>query len=245
MVLSTKLAVISDVHSNLEALKAVLADIKKTGIKQILFTGDAIGYGPDPDECLRIIEAESNVMIAGNHDWASIGLTDIAFFNSAAQNAIKWTMGRLTKENIELLKRLKLTEPLSEINVFLVHSTPKEPQRWSYLLTGGNAVANFEYFDEQICFLGHSHIPFIAERNPQGDVIVYKDKIKVSEGSRYIVNAGSVGQPRDSDPRACYCIYDKGTIYFRRVKYDVSLTQNKMIQNGLPAHLIHRLSYGV
>lgn len=245
MLFSGKLALISDVHANLESLMAILADIKKNDIKEILFIGDAVGYGPDPDECLRIIETECSVMIAGNHDWAAIGLTDIAFFNSAARSAIKWTMERLSSENIQLLRRFKLTEAIPEKDLFLVHSTPKEPQRWSYLLAQRDVVTNFDYFHTKICFLGHTHLPFIAELKPHGEIVVHNDKTEVLEGSRYIVNAGSVGQPRDGDPRACYCIYDKESIYFRRVKYDVTNTQNKMSKYGLPEYLIERLSYGV
>jgi predicted phosphodiesterase len=237
-------AVISDVHSNLEALRAVLADIKENSINDILFAGDAVGYGPDPNECLKIIEAECSVLIAGNHDWAASGLTDIAFFNTEAQSAMIWTITTLTKENLQVLSKLKISEVVSEKNLFVVHSTPKEPQRWSYLLTNRDAAANFDYFDEKICFLGHSHIPFIAEKNLKGEAAVYKDKIKITEGAKYIVNVGSVGQPRDGDPRACYCIFDEGLIYFRRVAYEISKTQKKMRRYGLPRHLIERLLYG-
>ncbi len=238
-------AVISDVHSNLEALRAVLADIKANSVKEILFTGDAVGYGPDPNECLKIIETGCSVLIAGNHDWAAIGLTDIAFFNTAAQSAMMWTMKTLTKENLQTLSKFKITEVVLEKNLFLVHSTPREPQRWFYLQPYRDAVANFEYFDEKICFLGHSHIPFIVERNLKGEVAVYNDEIKITKGARYIVNVGSVGQPRDGDPRACYCIFDEGLISFRRVAYEISKTQEKMRKCGLPIHLIERLAFGV
>lgn len=238
-------AVISDVHSNLEALRAVLADIKANSVKEILFTGDAVGYGPDPNECLKIIEAGCSVLIAGNHDWAAISLTDITFFNRAAQSAMMWTMKTLTKENLQTLSKFKMTEVVLEKNLFLVHSTPREPQRWFYLQPYRDAAANFEYFDEKICFLGHSHIPFIVERNLKGEVAVYNDEIKITKGARYIVNVGSVGQPRDGDPRACYCIFDEGLISFRRVAYEISKTQEKMRRCGLPIHLIERLAYGV
>lgn len=238
-------AIISDVHSNLESLTAVLEDIKKNNIIEVLFTGDAVGYGPDPDECLKIIENECKALIAGNHDWAVLGLIDITFFNPVARIAIEWTRERIAKENIELLRGFKLTESLTEENIFLVHSTPREPERWGYLLTKSEIAENFNHFSRRICFVGHSHIPFIAKMEQTGEIILYKKRVLVSENARYIVNAGSVGQPRDGDPRACYCIFDEGVIFIRRVEYDVSKTQIKMAEKGLPTYLIERLSYGV
>lgn len=238
-------AIISDVHSNIEALKAVLMDIKKTGIREIFFLGDAVGYGPDPEECLRILGAECKVLIAGNHDMAALGLTDIRLFNHAARTAIEWTSKRISHDNIQFLRSFKMFEDIPEKNIFLVHSTPKNPEEWFYLETNLDAEVNFHYFSSKVCFLGHTHKPFIVERKPSGKMLFYRDEIKISAKARYIINAGSVGQPRDGDPRACYCIFDGGVIHFRRIEYDVKTTQDKMTQYGLPDYLIERLSYGV
>lgn len=238
-------AVISDVHSNLEAVQSVLEDIKKEGIEEILFLGDAVGYGPDPEECLNILNAECKILIAGNHDMAVIGLTDIGLFNSAARTAIEWTSQRINVNNILLLKKFKISENIPEKDISLFHSTPKEPEKWSYLETNFDAEVNFHYFDSKICFLGHTHKPSIIEKKPSGDMLFHRDDVRLSKASRYIVNAGSVGQPRDKDPRACYCIFDEGLIRFRRIEYDIKTTQDKMTQYGLPDYLIERLSYGV
>lgn len=238
-------AVISDVHSNLEAAQSVLEDIKKEGIEDLLFLGDAVGYGPDPEECLKILNAECKILIAGNHDRAVIGLTDIRLFNSFARTAIEWTSQRISADNILFLKRFKISESIPEKDISLFHSNPKEPKKWSYLEANFDAEVNFHYFDSQICFLGHTHKPFIIEKKPSGEMLIHRDDVRLSEASRYIVNAGSIGQPRDGDPRACYCIFDEGLIYFRRVEYNIKRTQDKMMQYGLPFYLIDRLSHGV
>lgn len=239
-----KYAVISDVHSNLEAAQSVLQDINKKGINEILFLGDAVGYGPDPEECIKILNAECKILIAGNHDRAVIGLTDIGLFNSVARIAIEWTSQRINADNILLLKRFKISESIPEKNISLFHSTPKEPEKWSYFQTNFDAEVNFHYFDSLICFLGHTHKPFIIEKKPSGEILFHRNDVRLSEASRYIVNAGSIGQPRDGDPRACYCIFDEELIYFRRVEYNIKKTQDRMMHYGLPFYLIDRLSYG-
>lgn len=239
-------AIISDVHSNLEALEAVLEDIKRRDIDRILFLGDAVGYGPDPNRCIELLKRESEILLAGNHDRAAVGMTDIDYFNEFARAAIIWTADILTEEHKRLLGQLPLTMrfPLEGEGLFLVHSTPKEPESWHYLLTMWDAEVNFNYFTEGICFLGHSHVPFIIERIPSGEMTVYRDNTLLKRGLRYIINAGSVGQPRDGDPRACYAIMEDSSIRFVRIKYNVKKTQKKMLEAGLPGPLIDRLQYG-
>ncbi len=238
-------AIISDVHSNLEALNAVLNDIKKFGIKEIFFLGDSVGYGPDPDECTSILNSLCSVLIAGNHDMAIIGLTDISQFNSFARIAIEWTSKQMKAENISLLKRYKMLQEILEKNIFLVHATPKKPEEWSYIDIMWDVDKQFHYFDDKICFVGHSHKPFIIEKKSSGELLLHKEEVRLSEKSRYLINVGSVGQPRDRDPRASYCIFDNGLIYFRRIEYNIKKTQKKMMGYGLPVYLIERLSYGV
>lgn len=240
------IAIISDVHSNLEALESVLKDIKKRGIDRILFLGDAVGYGPNPNNCIEVLKKECEVLLAGNHDRAAVGMTDVEYFNELARAAIIWTVQTLTEEHKEFLTRLPVSTGFhSETeDIFLVHSTPREPERWHYLLTLWDAEVNFNYFTERICFLGHSHVPFIIERKPSGDMIVYRDNATLKSGLRYIINAGSVGQPRDRDPRACYVIMDGDSISFVRVDYNIKKTQKKMAEAGLPKPLIDRLEYG-
>jgi predicted phosphodiesterase len=237
-------AVLSDVHANLEALDAVLKDVDRRNIPDILFLGDAVGYGPDPNECIDILVERSRVLLAGNHDRAAIGLTDITYFNVYARKAIEWTMVALTEKNKEILGAWPLEKEMKDEDVLLVHSTPKEPSEWHYLLTLWDAEMNFKYFDNRFCFLGHSHQPFVIEKVPSGELVTHKDGTRIREGSRYIINAGSVGQPRDGDPRACYAIINGGDIDIVRVSYDIASVQNKMKKERLPEHLIERILTG-
>ncbi|BCB97442.1 metallophosphatase family protein [Dissulfurispira thermophila] len=238
-------AVISDVHGNLEALKAVLKDIKKKKIADIVFLGDAVGYGPDPDECINILNAECQILLAGNHDHAVLGLIDIDFFNPYAKAAILWTKEKISKEHLEIMRTFPIYKEIENKKIFLVHSTPKEPESWHYLLTLWDAEVNFHYFDNKICLLGHSHQPFIIERILSGEMRTYKSKVGIGETERYIINVGSVGQPRDGDPRACYAIIDDISVELFRVEYNIKKTQDKMRIYGLPFPLIERLTRGV
>ena len=234
-------AVVSDIHGNLEALKAVLKDIKKKKISDILFLGDAVGYGPDPDECVEVLNSECKILLAGNHDRAVLGLTDIEYFNPYAKAAILWTRETIKKENVSILKGLPISKAIEGKKIFIVHSTPKEPKQWHYLLTLWDAEINFHYFDSKICLLGHSHQSFIIERLPSGEMITYRSEAKIGETKRYIINVGSVGQPRDGDHRACYAIIDDSSVKLQRVEYDIKKTQDKMRMHGLPLPLIERL----
>jgi len=235
-------AIISDVHSNLEALHAVLKEIDKENITDILFLGDAVGYGSDPNICTELLRSVSKVFIAGNHDRGSVGISDITSFNPYAMIAIDWTKNVLTEENMEFLKTVSLT--YEGKNIFLVHSSPKDPERWRYLESKESAVINFPYFQQTFCFVGHSHIPFIAEQSYNGKTVMYYKSAEVKEGCRYIINTGSVGQPRDGNPNACYVIFQNNLIEIKRVPYDILLTQKKMSAAGLPNYLINRLAKG-
>lgn len=237
-------AVVSDVHSNLEALKAVLKDIKKRKISEIIFLGDAVGYGPNPNECIDLLRENCKFFLAGNHDWAAIGLADIEYFNEYARAAILWTTEVLTEENRNIIKTFQLIGEIKKEDIFLVHSTPKEPEAWHYLLTLWDAEVNFHYFGQKICILGHSHQPFVIERLPSAEMVTYKNRARLGKSERYIINAGSVGQPRDGDPRACYAIMSDEGIEFVRVEYNIEKTQMKMHEAGLPLPLIQRLESG-
>ncbi len=237
-------AVISDVHSNLEALDAVLQDIRKRKIEKVFFLGDAVGYGPNPNECVEILKDNCEVLLAGNHDWASLGMTDIEYFNEYAKEAILWTIKVLNEKNRKTLSTFPITKLMKKENILLVHSTPKEPEQWHYLLTLWDAEINFHYFDQRICILGHSHQPFVIEKFPSGEMITHRREARLGKGKRYIINAGSIGQPRDRDPRACYVVLEGERVDFIRVPYPVEKTQKKMSEAGLPSLLIQRLSEG-
>ncbi len=240
-----KYAVISDVHANTGALRAVLKDIKKRQIQSIFFLGDAVGYGPEPNESVTLLKAECNTIIAGNHDWGAIGLAETGSFNEYARTALAWTRGVLTPANKEILRTSPLKSEIRELDITLVHAAPCEPEKWHYLLTISDAEMNFGYMHTAICFIGHSHRPFIVELSSSGGLKSNKQEMLKKEGCRYIVNAGSVGQPRDGDPRACYAIADDNRIELVRVAYDIQATQKKMSDAGLPHFLIERLSYGL
>lgn len=240
----TAYAVISDVHANLEALETVLEEIGKEGVDKILFLGDAVGYGPNPNECVELLRQKAAVMIAGNHDWAAVGMDSYDNFNLYAKAAIEWTMKTLSKENKKFLQGLPLTETIANESILLVHGTPKEPAMWHYLISEYTAALNLAYFEEKNCFVGHSHQPFIIESSYRNVISTYYTSRKPRDASRYIVNAGSVGQPRDGNPDASYILFSKDHLQIKRVPYDIVLTQKKMEKAGLPAYLIERLAAG-
>jgi len=237
-------AILSDVHSNLEALEAVLDDVDQRKIQDILFLGDAVGYGPNPNECVELLVNRCEILLAGNHDWGVLGLTDIKYFNEYARGAIEWTRDVLTEKNRKTLKSFSVKKGINKEDILLVHSTPKEPEGWHYLLTLWDAEINFQYFDNKFCFLGHSHYPFIIERLPSGELVTYKEEVSTGKTERYIMNVGSVGQPRDGDARACYAIVDNQKMEIIRIPYNIEAVQKKMRKEGLPLLLIERLSTG-
>jgi predicted phosphodiesterase len=237
-------AVISDVHANLEALNTVLKKISEETFDSLLFLGDSVGYGPNPNECLETLKGKTKILLAGNHDWASVGMTDIESFNPYARAAVEWTKKILSNENRTFLRGLPLTQELDD-RILLVHATPREPEQWHYLLSTEDASINLHFFNQMICLIGHSHKPVIIERSPEDKIIVYKDRTDIKEGYRYIINVGSAGQPRDGNPDAAYAILNKNSIEIKRVSYDIVLTQKKMRDVGLPSYLIERLSRGM
>ena len=165
--------------------------------------------------------------------------------SSDLRAAIQWTAENITGENLEFLKTLKTVKVMESDNLFLVHSTPKEPDAWHYLLTLNDAEVNFRYFEQKICLIGHSHCPFIVEKQPSGELILHRKLVSFSEAGRYIINVGSVGQPRDRDPRAAYAVLTSDGAEIIRVDYDFGETQEKMKRAGLSVFLIERLEKGI
>lgn len=239
-----RILVLSDVHANLAALEAVLADAGHWDI--IWSLGDIVGYGPDPNECIARLSAERHLAIAGNHDWAVLGKLELEDFNHDARRAILWTREQLNPLSLAYLQGLP--ETLVEGDFTLAHGSPRSPI-WEYLLSPGAAKANFDYFQTLVCLVGHTHIP-VRFRDLPGNlcqVILPQEGEVFSLGpEREIINPGGVGQPRDGDPRAAYLLLDaeKRTLEYRRVSYDVAETQRKMQAVGLPRRLIARLEVG-
>jgi len=237
-----------DVHSNLEALHAVLAHAEALGpVDAVWCPGDIVGYGPDPSAALVELRGRHPVAVAGNHDLAACGGMNTSEFNHAAARAAEWTAAHLSYAELDFLRGLPMTA--AEGDFTLVHGSLRDPV-WEYLLSGEQALAQFELQETLYSVIGHSHIPFWIEEESPGRTPRFRrseDGRSIALGGRrLIVNPGSVGQPRDGDPRASYVLYDDAaaTLTWHRVEYDVTETQRKMRLAGLDAWLIERLSVG-
>jgi predicted phosphodiesterase len=236
--------VVSDIHSNLDALDAVLTDAASNGgIDGVWCLGDMVGYGPEPMACLERLWSLSALSIIGNHDGGALGTISLQTFNPIAAEACRWTARQLTDEAKRYLEGLPLQ--LTEGPFTLVHGTPNDPL-WEYLVSYSQASAAWDAIDTSTLLVGHSHLPFVCqEGQPMKRGLEHGQHVPV-DGLRLAINPGSVGQPRDGDPRAAYAVYDdtKATVEFRRVAYDVRPTQRRMAAAGLPEALISRLSVG-
>ncbi|MFQ6673092.1 MAG: metallophosphoesterase family protein [Candidatus Tectimicrobiota bacterium] len=242
-----RVAILSDIHGNLEALEAVLAYVAGQAVDRLVCLGDLVGYGADPNPCCERIREVTIEVVAGNHDHAAVGLTDVTQFNPFARQAAEWTARVLARDHRHYLERLPFTLTLAEEGATLVHATPRGPEAWAYLFDPVEALPEFGAFTTQWCFIGHTHCPVVFVRTPNGGVMgVPADRLRGQDGYRYIVNVGSVGQPRDGDPRAAYAVYDHatGTLELHRVAYDIEAAQDKIRTAGLPPVLAERLSHG-
>jgi predicted phosphodiesterase len=239
----TKYALVSDIHANLEAFTAVLETIEKEGCEKIVCLGDIVGYGANPRECIKLVREYDMATIAGNHDFACIGKTNINYFNSYAKEATLWTRKITTDEDKEFLNSLPLVD--YHDNFTVVHGTLYSPELFDYIQTTYDAYLSLQLLESQICFLGHSHVPITFF---QGDLISYtlNPSIKVEEGVKALVNIGSVGQPRDDNPRASFATYDTDEmqVEIHRVEYDIETTMGKILKAGLPPPLAERLKFG-
>jgi diadenosine tetraphosphatase ApaH/serine/threonine PP2A family protein phosphatase len=244
-----RVAVLSDIHSNLAALEAVLDDCR--ACDRVWCLGDVVGYGPDPSACIARVRDVAEVCIAGNHDLAAVGLLSIAQFNALAAEAAEWTFRQLSPSDRQFLCDRPAFQILDDY--YLTHGSPLDPV-WEYLETADQARENFDFFRTTVCFVGHSHVPVAFSTSgetdrPTGTVRVERPRegIEIGFGDRrHIINVGSVGQPRDGDPRSAYVIVDleKRSYQRRRVSYDISKTQDRMRAEALPEPLRLRLAYG-
>lgn len=238
-------AIISDIHGNLAALEKVLEQIEKEKCDKIVCLGDIVGYGPYPNECVSLIKKNCEFCLMGNHDHAALGLTDTTYFNSFAKTAIVWTRKVLSDESKEFLADLPMQK--SENDILFVHATPCEPVEWDYVLSSIDAMQNFQCFREPVCFVGHSHVPIIFSHHGNYEITACRDQTKnLSKASRYIINVGSVGQPRDGDPKSAFVFFDTDTFAYQlvRIEYDIQTTQRAMLAFELPLFLVERLAHG-
>jgi len=232
-----KIAIISDIHSNLEALMEVLGEVDARGITTIICLGDVVGYGANPNECIDVLKERSIPCIAGNHDKAVIGERSISDFSDYAKAGVLWNMKNLSKHNLEFIKRFPYS--IENHNALFVHSSPDYPEEFRYLFFPQDAVTSFRYFSQPICFVGHTHHPLIFCED--------MSTTKLTKEKRFIVNVGSVGQPRDGDWRSCFVVFDTDawSVSYVRVEYDVKAAQKKIYKAGLPKKLGDRLLVGV
>ena len=241
-------AFISDIHANLDALETVLADIGRQEADRIVCLGDIVGYGPEPNPCVARVREVCKVTVVGNHDYAALGRIDTLGFNEYARAAADWTAAALDKEAIAFLGGLPLEVILDGMR--LVHASPLDPERWTYILSYQEAKRQFAAFSEPICFIGHSHLPIVVESEGEEIRAVPFSAdvpVRIHRGRRYLVNVGSVGQPRDRDARCGYAVYDDeaSAVMMRRLEYPVATVQKKILDAGLPPFLAQRLADGV
>jgi len=244
-----RIAIVADVHSNLEALEVVLRHAEEQkALEQVWCLGDIVGYGPDPNACLALLRRHNALTVPGNHDLAAIGLLSTEDFNPDAAAAAAWTARQLAPD--ERLYFESLTHVIPQGDFTLVHGSLRWPI-WEYLYSPAVALAHFERQETPYSLVGHTHVPLLVmedDDSRDGCQMNYlEDGTAVELGDRrLVINPGSVGQPRDGDPRTSYAVYDVDarTVTVHRLEYDIAATQQKMTGAGLPAWLIRRLSRG-
>jgi diadenosine tetraphosphatase ApaH/serine/threonine PP2A family protein phosphatase len=246
-----RLALISDIHSNLPALEAVLDSIGERKLETIWCLGDVVGYGANPDECTRIAEERCEVCLVGNHDLAVLGEIDISTFSPAAEAAVEWTRSNCEQRTLNYLRRLKPADEDRDIGLY--HASPRDPV-WEYVLSLDAAAECMAMQKQRVSFVGHSHVAlhFTMPEGGETDGDEAKGaqapggtKLEIGEG-RWLINPGSVGQPRDGDPRAAWLELDtdKWTAEFHRVDYDIDRAAKAIGDAGLPEQLGGRLYVG-
>jgi diadenosine tetraphosphatase ApaH/serine/threonine PP2A family protein phosphatase len=242
-----RIAILSDVHGNRHALEAVLADVRTRGADELWCLGDLVGYGADPDACVALVTAHCAVVLAGNHDLAVTGALPIEDFSHDAARAARWTRESLAPDHLEALEALRPTAARDGIGLF--HASPRDPV-WEYVVSELVAELCLDAQDERVCLVGHSHVALSFSRHDDGrradGAARAADEVADLSAGEWLVNPGSVGQPRDGDPRAAWLELDteRQRARWRRVAYDVAGAQAAIREAGLPPSLAQRLGYG-
>lgn len=238
-----RFAIFGDIHANLEALQAVLADAQAHEATHFVCLGDVVGYNANPHECVEVVRALKCPVVKGNHDEQASLTEELGGFNPLAEEAINWTRGHLTDEDKVWLRDLKMVRQVRDFTI--VHATLDTPHKWGYVFNQLDAAASFNYQHTNICFYGHTHAPraYIKDASVKSQVL---DKLNIESGKKYFINCGSVGQPRDGDWHAAYCLYsmDEQLVELRRIEYDIWTAQDKIVAAGLPQRLADRLALG-
>ena len=238
-----KYAVIADIHAHLEAFEVVLADAREQKCTHYICLGDVVGYNANPSECLEIVQKLECPVVKGNHDEQASLEESSRDFNALAEMAINWTREQLSEPAKEWLRALPFTRTIRDFTI--VHATLDTPEQWGYVFNTLDAAASFTYQHTTVCFFGHTHVAGAFVRD-DGVKRVKADQLMIEPDKKYFINTGSVGQPRDGDWRAAYCIYDveRNCVEQRRIKYDLDTAQQKIIKAGLPRLLAERLKLG-
>ncbi|HXM74733.1 MAG TPA: metallophosphoesterase family protein, partial [Chthoniobacterales bacterium] len=238
-----RFAIFSDIHANLEAFEAVMADARDRKCTDFVCLGDVVGYNATPHECVARVREMDCPIVKGNHDEQASLIESSRDFNEMAEEAIQWTRDNLTEEDKDWLRDLLFQRQVRDFTI--VHATLDTPQQWGYVFNNLDAAASFTYQHTTVCFFGHTHVPMAFIRD-DGVHRVRIEQLRIEPSKKYFINVGSVGQPRDADWRAAYCVYDieNNSVEQRRVKYDVAAAQKKIIEAGLPHVLAERLAIG-
>jgi diadenosine tetraphosphatase ApaH/serine/threonine PP2A family protein phosphatase len=243
-----KYGILGDIHANLSALEAVLARFGKEGVERVISVGDVVGYGAAPRECIALLRSLDAVVVKGNHDAACVGEIEVRYFNNYAREAVRWTTTRLVSEENRWLSSLPMVANLDHCSVG--HGTYHRPELFDYIQSTTDADPSLDAMPLPVCFVGHTHVPVTLMRmrdDPLRTAYTVDTEIDLSETHRALINVGSVGQPRDEDPRAAYAIYDSSAerAWIRRVAYDIDREASRIRTAGLPGVLAERLYLGV
>ncbi len=238
-----RFAIFGDIHANLHALETVLADSRRRNCTHFVCMGDVVGYNAFPGQCVKIIRELDCPVVKGNHDEQASLLGEQEGFNPLAEEAISWTRNQLNESDKDWLRSLRLQRQVRDFTI--VHATLDTPHKWGYVFNQLDAAASFNYQHTTVCFIGHTHAPKAYIRD--GSVRTLQlESLQIQQGKKYLINVGSVGQPRDGDPRAAYCIYDTNTntVELVRLDYDIAGAQKANMDAGLPKRLADRLAAG-
>jgi len=239
-----KYCILGDIHGNLEALETVIEHAEKNGAERYVSVGDVVGYGANPKECVEKLRELECPTVAGNHDYAVTGKLDVEFFNSYAKSAVLWTRAQLNDGEMNWLKALRLVQVVND-NITLVHGSLNFPDMFDYIQTSYDAYLSLEALKTRLCFLGHSHVPVSFFSGPAVSYSLSQE-IDLTGFEKALVNVGSVGQPRDENPKACCALYDEEEqlVTLTRLDYDIEKAASKIVAAGLPEILAERLHHG-
>lgn len=238
-----KYGILGDIHSNLEALEAVLEELDKQGVQRLISVGDVVGYGANPIECLELLEKKEATIVAGNHDLAIAGQLSLEYFNTYAKASCIWTRQNLDARWLERLAKLPMKADVEDFTI--VHSTLYNPEQFDYIQTSYDAHLSFMCQTSKLCFIGHSHIPIVFYKN-KTVTSDFSTSINRLSAEKILINVGAIGQPRDDNPDAVCTIYDSdtGIVTLKRIRYPVDRACRKILKAGLPRVLSERLKYG-